>query len=623
MTMRFVDRYRTDRGRLRFLQAVTLVLFLFLVLGLLWRQWLSYDLYKSLEEKQCLRRILYPATRGCIYDRNGLLLAGNRLHYRLAVRLEFLKKSFSDRVREFQREGPGMDRDTLEMEALWSVLSETMAPYVQYLGPRQWFVTPQKLMRHFRQEILMPITVVDDLTEKEYARLTEALPTNSPLEVWVENLRHYPNGSVACHTLGYVTSTPVTAPDELPGNHLKTFFTHRQAGRTGLEGYYDEWLSGLNGGEIWRVDPSGRRYRCIFSVPCCNGKDLHTTLDFHLQRVCEKSLGTQTGAVVVLDVKTGEVLALASTPGFDLKALSPRIPKNVFDDVTRAGGWLNRALQGLYPPGSAFKIVTLSAMLRHRIVDENSYVDCSGSFPIGNRVFHCHYRSGHGSLNLIEAIRVSCNPFLYKYALRCGPSPLCEEAKRFHFHEPTNIDLPFETRHMMVPSRDWKKRHLCEDWMPGDTANLSIGQGFLRVTPLQMACFAASFGRNETLTRPFLKIPEGPSPRVPQSQALDSTYYRELVRGMEASVESGSCRMTRLDGVRIAGKSSTSQVQVKGQSSFKHIAWFVGFAPVENPQIALSVMIEQTDLGEPFWGSKKAVPVARDIFSDVFSDGQK
>jgi penicillin-binding protein 2 len=221
-------------------------------------------------------------------------------------------------------------------------------------------------------------------------------------------------------------------------------------------------------------------------------------------------------------------------------------------------------------------------------------------------------------LNLIEAIRVSCNPFLYKHALRCGPSPLCEEAKRFHLHEPTGIDLPFETKRMIVPSQDWKKRHLYEAWMPGDTANLSIGQGFLRVTPLQMACFAASFGRNETRTRPFLKIPERPPEKVSQPPALDTPYYRELVRGMEASVESGSCRMTRLDGVRIAGKSSTSQVQIKGQSSFKHIAWFIGFAPVENPQIALSVMIEQTHLEEPFWGSKRAVPVARDIFNDVF-----
>jgi penicillin-binding protein 2 len=321
------------------------------------------------------------------------------------------------------------------------------------------------------------------------------------------------------------------------------------------------------------------------------------------------------GSIVALDAQKGEVLAMVSRPGFDLNALSPKISQKTFDQISSEGGWLNRATQGLYPPGSSFKIVSSSAMLRRRVVHADTYADCNGSFAIGHRVFRCHYRRGHGRVRLTDALRVSCNVFIYQYALACGPEAIGDEAKRFHLHEPTGVDLPFETRHMIVPSPAWKQERMKEAWRPGDTANLSIGQGFLRVTPLQMACFIASFARNERTTRPTLT---GGKPTGESVPAMEPQYHSAIVRGMEESVESGSCRYTRIDGIRIAGKSGTSQVPVKGGAQMSHVAWFVGFAPIESPKIAVAIAVEQTDLNETFWSSTKAVPIAKKIFEHAF-----
>ncbi len=619
--MRFVDRHRSDLGRLRFLQCAAILLFCFLSAGVLWKQWVSYDLYKNLDEKQCLRRILYPATRGCIYDRNGLLLAGNRLHYQLVVRLDLLKKEIQQKTQEIKRLTKKIDKADLEMEALWAVLADVLTPYLQALERSTLSVSPARVAQHFYQELLMPLTVIDDLSEKDYTLLMEKIPPNSALEVLVENVRDYPNGTIACHALGYVAQSPALALDELPGNNLKTFFFHRQAGKTGLEHYYDEQLRGLNGGEIWMVDPSGKRNRCLLSIPSIPGKDLHTTLDLNLQKVCENALKTKVGAVAVLDAQTGEVLAMVSKPDFNLNDLSPRIPKEVFERITQEGGWLNRATQGLYPPGSLFKLIETAALLRNKVVDKKSSAECTGSFRVGNRIFHCHNHSGHGLVHLMEAIRFSCNPFFYKYAMQCGPELICDEANRFHLNEPTGIDLPYETHRMLIPSPQWKKNHFYESWTQGDTANLAIGQGFLRVTPLQMACFAASLSREETFTRPTLKKTENPvSAYVKQPLGLKKEDYHLLLGSMESSVEEGTSRFTYIKDIRIAGKSGTSQVKVKNSSHFKHIGWFIGFAPIEKPQIALAVMIEQTNINEIFWGAKEAVPVAKEVFDHCFKN---
>jgi penicillin-binding protein 2 len=609
--MRFVDRQRTDLGRLRFLQVVAVTMCIVLCGAMLTRQLTLYDTYKTLDEKQCLRRILLPAARGCIYDRNGIVLAGNRLHFQLIARLEDLRGHFSARFKDFKKNFPKMDVHRLEEEALWAVLSEHVFPLLQAIGRKEMTVSPQKVLRHFHQELLMPLIVIDDLSDREYALLLEALPYHSPLDVFVQTVRDYPNGVMACHALGYVSQVPL-ANNLLPGDHLKTFFLSRQAGQTGLEYFYDEHLRGLNGGEIWRVDPSGKRYQRVLSVPSVNGCDLHTTLDYHLQCVCERAVEGKVGSIVVLDAQNGEVLAMASCPGFDLNALSPRISKKTFDQISAEGGWLNRATQGLYPPGSSFKIISSSAMLRRRVVHSDSYVDCHGSFAIGRRAFHCHYRRGHGRVNLTDALRVSCNVFTYQYALMCGPDAIGDEARRFHLHEPTGIDLPFETKHMIIPSPAWKKERVKDPWRPGDTANLSIGQGFVRVTPLQMACFVASFARNETTTRPTLTKRDRPIGE--STVAMDPQYHSAIIRGMEESVESGSCRSMRIDGIRIAGKSGTAQVPVNGGTQMSHVAWLVGFAPIETPKIALAIAVEQTDLNETFWSSTKAVPIAKKIF---------
>ena len=212
--------------------------------------------------------------------------------------------------------------------------------------------------------------LAQDLPQELYAKLLNTLPNNSPFSVKVEKIRYYPYGRSACHVLGYVSKIKELNTDNLPGNALRTFFFPQEKGRNGIEAYYDAQLSGHNGGEIWQVTPSGQEQKKLLSIPYIQGEDVHLSLDINLQQVCEKALENYKGSVSILDVDTGEVLAMVSKPDFDLNRLNPRITKEVFNEITESGAWLNRAIQGLYPPGSTFKVVSFSALLRENIITE-------------------------------------------------------------------------------------------------------------------------------------------------------------------------------------------------------------------------------------------------------------
>lgn len=608
--MRF-DKAQTQLGRLHFLQFLSAVLMLFLGIAIFWRQWLNFQTFNLLNEKQCLRRILYPGPRGKIYDRNGNVLADNRSSYCLYVDLNYFRKPLG----QFSNK---QTTDAEKAEQLWALVHDALLPFSKQTGPIPFTLTKKAIYRHYQQNILLPLAIAKDLPDKLYAMLVETLPSNSPFYVGVEKVRHYPYGSSACHVLGYVNQTPELSQDSLPGNDLRTFFLPKAKGRTGVEAYYDSTLSGFNGGDIWRVTPAGQEQNRLLSIPSIPGEDLHLTLDIELQQVCENALNNRRGAVVILDVKTDEVLALVSKPDFDLNGLTPRISNRLFKQITESGAWLNRALQGLYPPGSAFKIVSLAAMLKNGIIDQNSSVKCEGSYRIGNRTFHCHKRYGHGYVNLKKAIQTSCNPFIYHYALLCGPEPIYNEARIFHFQDATGIDLPYETHNMLVPSSAWKEKKLGEKWMAGDTANFAIGQGFLRVTPLQMACFISSFAQNKTQVFPHLVKHENPSIYT-HKQALPPHDWKLLLQGMEASAEQGTAHLASIANVKSALKTGTAQIKISGTQRYMHIGWLVGFAPSQNPQIAFCVMVEQDDEQENFWGSHVCGPITKDFLQYYFS----
>lgn len=592
---------------------------LFLAAALGAHQLINVAEYREAEERQNYRRILTPGPRGNIYDREGRLLVGNRPVFKAVVSLNELRPEFRKEyfrlLNEAREKNQRVDRMELNTRTRAKVVQRYLNEISLLLG-RKETVDSRELERHFSQSLLLPFPLANDLTSEEYALLIEQIPVDSPIQVITDSARYYPYNEAAAHLLGFVSSTNEVPASEIPGKDLLTFSFEGKIGRSGLERSFDEYLQGESGGEIWSVDPGGfQAERINFRAPV-KGSDLVTSIDIDIQMAAEEAMGDMIGAAVALDVHTGEVLAMASKPGYDLNDLSPFLSYKVDEQIREEGGWLNRAMQGLYPPGSTFKIVTAVAGMRHGLIDTETEIFCPGYYMVGRRRFRCHRHSGHGDENVINAIRDSCNVFFYDRGIEMGIDVLAAEAKRFGLAEPTGIEIPGESRSSVVPDPEWKERRLYgESWFPGDTANVSIGQGYLLVTPLQMATFIASVARNETRTQPTLLLTSGRVATHPESEplGLSPENYALIREGMRRSGETGTARLAGTAQMPVAGKTGTAQIRKDGKPTT--LAWFVGFAPAENPEIAVAVMIEGVPERETnYGGGSTAAPIAREMF---------
>lgn len=629
------DVHRGENPRILFFFGIVMVSSLVLILGLGWRQLIAAQKYEEIEKRQTERRILKPGPRGDIYDRKGNLLVGNRPHYSAVVYLDDLRREFRaeyskiiraerDRLREAYDRLPEDTRDEKDLipnynELQWVARQNVIQRYIDEINAitgRDDAIATRKIIRHFNEQLLLPLSLVDDLNPDEYARLIEQIPVQSPIQIHTDTARYYPYGMAAAHTLGYVQNVPLDA-DEIPDDGIKTFTFKTKQGKTGIERHFDEHLSGHTGTEMWRVDPLGFQDSLLDIENPKQGQNLTTSIDIDLQLAAETALGERSGAAIALDVATGEVLAIASHPNYDLNDLSPFIPRKTFEAINQRGAWLNRTLQLSYPPGSTFKLITSIAGMRHGTITGQTEHDCQGVYRVGNRIFRCHARYGHGVVDEASAIEGSCNVFYYAEGLRMGIDVLSAEAKRFGLDQRTGIEVPFETRRLVVPTKQWKRERIGAGWVPGDTANTSIGQGFLLVTPLQMATVIASIARGETRTLPTLRAltddEAGQIDHGGEPIGLTEAQRDELWEGMERVVgPEGTGRLVQIDALRIAGKTGTADFRAHGKEV--NLAWFIGFAPVENPQIAVAVMVEGTSASDSFHGGSTAGPVAKDIF---------
>ncbi len=626
-----VDRHRGYDPRIVFFYFVLAALLLTLTGGLGYQQLTRVGDHANAERVQNQRRIVYPGPRGSIYDRHQRLLVGNRPRFSVRLLLDALRPEIrAEQIRIRKNYRNLDDMDTADMPSAGQLVQIARATVVQrYLNlvnrvlGRDEKVDPRALERHFTRELLLPYTLLDDLQPVEYARLLESLPVNSPAQVYTSSTRDYPYGSAASHTLGYVGSTDDVELEDFPGDDLRTFKMKGTMGRDGVEKRFDDILQGEAGGAIFRVDPAGNRInpplQQVFPKP---GGNLTLSLDIDLQLAAEARLAEteMAGAAVALDVNTGEVLVLASKPDYDLTAFSPRLLNAAAADLTARGAWFKRAIQGAYHPGSSFKILTTIAGFRSGTLNPHSSANCPGFFRVGNKAFACHDGHAHGDIELVMAITKSCNVFFYKAGMDMGVDAIAREARRFHLDRPTGIDLPDETRRMIIPDPDWKRRVVHESWVGGDTAQMAIGQGFVDVTPLQMACFMASVARNEIWTQPtILHDPNRPRQHT-EPIGLTPAQRAALLEGMEQVTQRpyGTARILQdprllspLPGLRIAAKTGTAQKQdPKGMINF---AWLIAFAPIENPQIALAVAIEGDTPGEETGGGRYATPVAHAI----------
>jgi penicillin-binding protein 2 len=631
-----VEAHTTFQPRIFIFYFFIAGILLILAAGFAYQQLFKTGTYQEAERVQNRRRIIEPGPRGNIYDREGRLLVGNRSRFAVVVSLDELRAEFRREFIQIRKNYRATgDKDIPTAEQLAGIARVTVAQryldQVNVILGRDEKINASELKRHFNREMLLPYTLLDNLTPEEFARLVERLPVRSPLQVYAFNTRDYPYGSAAAHTLGYVRTNTDIDTEALSGEDLKTFKMKGTIGRDGLERQFDEKLQGKTGGKIYRVDPSGYRINPPLEIITpAQGERLVTSLDIDLQLAAEKCMTEEIqnpGAAVALDVNTGEVLVLASNPGYDLNKTSPHLSQETWDDIIARDALRNRAIGEARAPGSTFKLITSIAGFRSGVLTPQSTFTATGLYKVGNHIFHDARGDITGEIDYRTALEKSVNTYFINFGLLIGVDALAAEAHRFHLDERTGIELPGEQSALiLIGTPQWKKKSVGDDWRPGDTANMAFGQGYVAVTPLQMACLVASLARGETYTKPLILHQENRPPQRTEPIGISVGDYQALIEGMQRVVISGTARSYgQVPGLTIAGKTGTAQVDVtrNGRKGKIELAWFVGFAPVERPEIAFAVLTEGDTPDESYGGAQYAAPVATAILKKWLEKKQR
>ncbi len=607
------------------------VMLLFLLAGTAYRQLVKSEAYGQSEHQQTQRRVLIPGPRGNIYDRYGRVLVSNEAKFSVVLYLDELQKDFraeSIRIRNNYRALGDKDLpSTAQMEQIAHVtVAQHYLNIVNHVLRRHETINAKDLTLHFSRRLYMPYTLIDGLSREDFVRLLENIPVGSPIQLYTSNERYYPYSGAAAHVLGYVGSGDNAIAEDEPGDDLKTFSMRGTIGRAGLEKQFDSLLQGNTGGSIFRVNPAGYKVNPPLEhhTPS-QGENLVTSIDIDLQRAAEYAIGEQIGSAVAIDVNTGEVLALADKPSYDLNQFSPKLTEAYAAQITHDQAWINVAIgEGGtgYPPGSTFKtLVTIAGLRRGTLNPNDTSIDCTGFIHIGNSLKSCDNGLGHhGSLNLSQAIAQSCDIYFYEHGMQIGAAAIADEARRFGLDKQTGIELPTERKKMLIPDPEWKKRVRGEPWTSGDTANIAIGQGDILVTPLAMACYAASLARNETITHPTLIHKVDRATQHSEPIGLTEAQRAVLIKGMEGCTQPGGTASVlsnleelKIPGIQIAGKTGTAQF-----GNQLNVAWFICFAPSINPKIAMAVAIRSEKPGENYAGGLYAAPVAAMVMKKYF-----
>lgn len=607
---RFKDHFQESRLYLNRTLAATVmvgVLLCLLIGRLAFLQVYQHDLYKTLSLNNQMRIDPILPARGLIFDRNGVILADNVPAFSLEMTPE--------RVENIEQ----------TLDALQNIIPISDSE-------RQRFY---KQLKYKKKSEGIPIRI--KLTEEEVAKFALEKYHFNGVDVVARLIRHYPMGEPLAHALGYIG--PISEKD-LETIDAAQYRGAYHIGKTGLEKYYEKDLHGSLGYQHIETDARGRTIRVLGRTPPKGGVNLHLSLDSELQMKAYEALGEFKGSVVALDPQTGEILALVSKPGFDPNLFAQGI------DATTYRQWqtspdrplFNRAILGTYPPGSTIKpVIALKALdlgqitAKEGIFDPGWFQLAPGGRLYRDMIYHTTQR-GHGWVDLEKALQCSCDTYFYQLAHKMGIAQLHNVFVSFGLGSPTGIDLPGEVSGN-APSAEWKKRTRKEDWYPGDTINIGIGQGMLLATPLQMAQMAAILATRGNRVTPHLvrgksTTHEAPEPlRLEQESIVDlktPEHWDTIIAAMQKVVHSpGGTAFRAHQGITysVAGKTGTAQVfsmkqnekyeVSKVKTHLRDHSWFIAFAPIANPKIAIAVIVENKHM-------KSGADVARVVLDAYF-----
>src|SRR5215510_8057080 len=591
------QRYELEllRWRITFVGYAIVAVLLVLVFGFWNAQIIQSGYYQQRAEQNRIREIPLRAPRGRIYDRYHRILADNRPSYDVIL------------IRE---NSPHSVEQTAAM----------LSPGIS--------VTKDELLdrinRKRREPKFRPIILKEDVSVGDIAYVKAHRRELPEISIELQPRRRYLQAQLAAHAMGYVgevTEAELTTPE------FVNFKSGDQVGKTGLERQYNNLLVGQDGFKRVIVNSFGREMGQLEEEPYIAGNDLITTIDLDLQRAAEDMVGERSGAVVAMDPRTGEILAMVSRPAYDPNLFATRISavdwNNLITDPRNP--MQNRAIQSRFSPGSVFKVFMAAAGLEAGTLNPLRSVYCPGYATFYGHTFACDKHEGHGTLSLHNAIVTSCNVFFYNVGNDLGIAKISQYATMMGLGRKSGIDLPNEDSGL-IPSEAWKQRVYKAKWYAGETISVAIGQGYVSITPLQAAWAMGGLTTGGRLKQPhFVKPEQLKQLSLPANEIVEEDYpiHRSTVDIVRTAMwgvvneQGGTGFRARIEGFDVAGKTGTAQVvgkqaNLKGQA-YKDNSWFVGFAPSRNPEIVVAAFIENGG-----WGAEAAAPVAHAVLETYY-----
>ncbi|MFC1659044.1 penicillin-binding protein 2 [Pseudomonadota bacterium] len=585
-----------------FISVLAFCIFL-LILSLSYLQFIKYNEYTTRSESNRIRPFIIPPERGIIYDRNGIKLSANRDNYRVLLY---------------------KDQEYNEDKVINNIA------LILDLDEEDKFVIKSRIRRNYDKPI---VSLVDNLNWGDLAKIEVSSYIMPGVATEKGRLRKYIFPDETAHLIGYV-SIPSEVELKSEGENSKILLMHPdfRIGKNGLEKTYEKHLRGTPGLKYMEVNAYGIPIRRLSLEKGKKGQEIHLTIDIEIQKYITKRMKDLSGSVTVLNVNTGEILGMVSAPTFNPNSFVEKITSEQWEELINNSNkpLNNKAISELYPPGSTIKPVVALAALE-RGINPKSKINCFGRIWYGRRKFHCHKETGHGETDMIKAIQESCNIYFSKIGLKTGIDEISNMMKKFGLGQHYDIGLPYSSIGI-VPNKEWKKEVLDDVWVRGDTINVSIGQGFMSVTPIELAVMTMRIANGGYPINPYLIKNE-------ESKELNAKIMRDdpvvsaeniavVHKGMYNVVNKrkGTAYWSRIKDkdFKMAGKTGTAQVIAKKakekmeeseqglKNKFDNHGLFISFAPVQNPKYAVVVVVEHGG-----HGSVSAAPVARDILLKI------
>lgn len=563
--------------RAKAVNLIVIVVFLLLSFGIFNLQVINREKFTELSDKNCIRLIPQEGARGKILDRKGELVVGSKLTYDLMI----------------------LPQDKIQTENTLKKISELMVMDYKVL---------KNIFKRNYTAPFIPVVILSNIDTRKAIMLGELKADYNNIVIQPKPVRYYPYGKLASHTLGYLNEIDNWRLMKLQdyGYKVKDI-----VGYGGIEEKFDYYLRQTEGALSVEVDHRSRFIRVLGFKSSQDGQDIQLSMDINIQKIAEASLSGINGSVIIMDPYSGEIIAMASSPDFSPCAFTEGLAFSI-------GQWkdsalLNRSISGIYPAASVFKLVSACAGLELGKINSSTSYFCQGSMDIGNRSFKCW--STHKEENLANAIAHSCDVYFYRLGLMLGPQIIHDYALKFGLSKLTGIDLPYEAIGV-IPDPLWKRIHNFQNWYDGDTANMVIGQGYVLVTPIQIARFMAIFANGGMLVRPYIVQSVGGEDILKYQRSFSKVAIKQSVinqvrqdlRGVVFDPDGTANALSSLP-VTVAGKTGTAEFS----RGLTH-GWFAGFFPYKNPKFVICVFIENNGSGH------MAVMLAKRVIEEMVKE---